>query len=172
MTSSVSAYTYILGVKSLRRYYFKNHYYFLTVVSYQRKPILIDNIDLFWESWRDIKLEAWVVLPDHFHVILNSKNKGISNIIHQFKRRYSWYYNRFIQKGRVWQNRYWDHIIRNQEDLNRHIDYIHYNPVKHKIIDDPFLYKHSSLIKYFENGFYPRDWGNDYDYDKDFDFGE
>lgn len=159
-------------MKSLRRYYFKNHYYFLTVVSYQRKPILIDNIDLFWESWRDIKLEAWVVLPDHFHVILNSKNKGISNIIHQFKRRYSWYYNRFIQKGRVWQNRYWDHIIRNQEDLNRHIDYIHYNPVKHKIIDDPFLYKHSSLIKYFENGFYPRDWGNDYDYDKDFDFGE
>jgi len=64
-----------------------------------------------------------------------------------------------LASGRVWQNRFWDHIIRNQEDLNRHIDYIHFNPVKHGFVKSPFDWSHSSIHKYHAEGFYTRGWG-------------
>ncbi len=50
--------------------------------------------------------------------------------------------------GHIWQHRYYDHIIRDQNDLNRHIDYIHYNPVKHGYVKSPFDLKFSSIHKY------------------------
>ena len=89
-----------------------------------------------------------------------------------FKRTYTWNYNQKVEKGKVWQNRYWDHIIRDQKDFNNHLDYIHYNPVKHNLTNDPFKYKHSSLMKYFEDGFYQRDWGNKVKFDTNESFGE
>ncbi len=64
-----------------------------------------------------------------------------------------------LLRGRVWQNRFWDHIIRDQEDLNRHIDYVHFNPVKHGYVNLPFDWTHSSIHEYHADGFYPRDWG-------------
>jgi putative transposase len=80
--------------------------------------------------------------------------------MHKFKITYS---RRFRDKykisGKIWQNRFWDHIIRDQKDMNRHLDYIHYNPVKHGITNDPFIYEHSSLGKYHSDGYYQRDWG-------------
>jgi len=62
-------------------------------------------------------------------------------------------------RGQVWQPRFWDHVIRDQEALNRHIDYIHYNPVKHDLIADPFKWNYFSLDQYYRNGYYSRDWG-------------
>jgi putative transposase len=50
-------------------------------------------------------------------------------------------------------------VIRDQEDFNRHIDYVHFNPVKHGLVRDPFKYEHSSLQKFFREGYYSRDWG-------------
>ncbi len=61
--------------------------------------------------------------------------------------------------GRIWQLRFWDHVVRDERDLNMHLDYIHYNPVKHNLIDDPFEWKYSSLRDFYENGLYARDWG-------------
>jgi len=48
----------------------------------------------------------------------------------------------------VWERRFWEHLIRDTKDLNRHIDYIHFNPVKHGLVDSPFLWKHSSFHKF------------------------
>jgi putative transposase len=59
----------------------------------------------------------------------------------------------------VWQNRFWDHIIRDQEDMNRHIDYVHYNPVKHGMVTDPSRYDDSSFSAYVREGCYQSDWG-------------
>jgi len=56
-----------------------------------------------------------------------------------------------------WQNRFWDHIIRNQDDINKHIDYIHYNPVKHGLTARPFSWEHSSIHEYKD--YYGADWG-------------
>jgi putative transposase len=64
-----------------------------------------------------------------------------------------------MKSGQVWQNRFWDHILSDQEDLNRHIDYIHYNPVKHGLTDDPLEWEHSSFRVYRSRGFYSDGWG-------------
>ena len=120
---------------------------------------MLNDIDLFWNSWKNLDISAWVILPDHFHVLTMIDKVGISEIIHNFKITYSRRYRDKYRKGRVWQNRFWDYIIRDQVDMNRHKDYIHCNPVKHGLTNDPFEYEHSSLNKYYEDGYYQRDWG-------------
>ena len=62
------------------------------------------------------------------------------------------------EKG-IWQRRFWEHMIRDEDDLNLHRDYIHYNPMKHGLAASPGLWKHSSFQKFVEEGLYPRDWG-------------
>ena len=146
-------------MKSLRRYNLKNTFYFLTLVTQNREKLLLKEPDLFWNCWSGIDFKAWVILPDHFHVIMYVADYDLSQIIHQFKIKYSKIYRQRYRPGRIWQNRFWDHIIRNQTDMNRHIDYIHYNPVKHGLTNDPFTYEYSSLKEWYKNGFYQRDWG-------------
>ncbi len=146
-------------MKTLRRFNIKDTYYFITTVTYNRNDILTKDIKLFWESWKRINPLAWVILPDHFHIIIHINNENISSIMHRFKITFSRRFRDKYNVGKVWQNRFWDHIIRNQDDLNRHIDYIHYNPVKHGLLNDPFEYEYSSLMEYFGKGHYSRDWG-------------
>ncbi len=111
-------------------------------------------------------------MPDHFHILLDIQNGDVSTIMHKFKIKYSRHFRNNYGKGRVWQNRFWDHIIRDQNDFNRHVDYIHYNPVKHGFVNDPFLYTHSSLENYFRKGYYNREWGVDKSLRFNDDFGE
>ncbi len=146
-------------MKTLRRFNIKDSYYFITSVTHNRNNILTKDIDLFWDCWKQDVPEAWVILPDHFHVVIKIKDENISKIMHRFKITFSRRFRDKHNAGRVWQNRFWDHIIRDQEDMNRHIDYIHFNPVKHGLLNDPFEYKYSSLMEYFSKGHYSRDWG-------------
>ncbi|MFQ5607865.1 MAG: transposase, partial [Candidatus Zixiibacteriota bacterium] len=60
--------------------------------------------------------------------------------------------------GRVWRYRFWDHVIRDKEDLHNHLDYVHFNSVKHGIVNDPFDYPHSSLGDYLNRGLDSRGW--------------
>ena len=59
----------------------------------------------------------------------------------------------------VWQRRYWEHYIRDEDDLIKHIEYIFYNPVKHGYVDAPSKWKYSSFLEYVEKGLYSIDWG-------------
>lgn len=61
--------------------------------------------------------------------------------------------------GKIWQNRYWEHTIRDENDLHRHLDYIHYNCVKHCDIA-PNDYQYSSFNKFVKLGYYEKDWYN------------
>ena len=65
-----------------------------------------------------------------------------------------------IQKGEkeVWQRRFWEHLIRDETDLSRHVEYIHYNPVKHGLVTSPWEWEYSSFRKYVKDGIYPSDW--------------
>ena len=63
-------------------------------------------------------------------------------------------------KKQVWQRRYWDHLIRDQQDLQRHLDYIHYNPVKHQSAASPEAYPWSSFNHYLTQGKYEKGWGD------------
>ncbi len=165
-------------MSKLRRYYSEGNVYFITANTYHRQRLLLENIDLFWLSMENIKLKlkfeviAWVIIPNHFHLIIDPKNNNLSEIVKRFKLSFSMNYRKRyeMKSGRVWQLRFWDHIIRNQDDFNRHVDYIHYNPVKHGIENDPFVYKHSSIGKFSE--YYQRDWGIAEKLEFDGDFGE
>jgi putative transposase len=64
------------------------------------------------------------------------------------------------EKG-IWQRRYWEHAIRDDADLSRHIDYIHFNPVKHRLVTRACDWPHSSFHRYVAQGYLPADWGGD-----------
>jgi putative transposase len=64
------------------------------------------------------------------------------------------------EKG-IWQRRYWEHAIRNDADLERHVDYIHFNPVKHGHVTHVADWPHSSFHRYVERGLLAADWGGD-----------
>jgi putative transposase len=150
---------------NIRRYFAEGQINFLTHVTFNRTPLLVDNIDLFWEAYdftcgkTDADLIAWVILPDHAHLLIEPNGNDVSVLMKHFKQKFSGLYRlrRQLAKGRIWQYRYWDHIIRDEADFNRHVDYIHYNPVKHGIVKRPSDYGQSSINKYQET--YPVDWG-------------
>jgi putative transposase len=146
-------------MKTLRCYHFADRDYFITLVTYRREALLLLNVGLFWECWTAPSLVAWAIMSDHAHLIVNSGESTISEIVHAFKIRYSRRFRDRIRPGRVWQNRFWDHAIRDQNDFNRHVDYIHYNLVKHRSTTDAFEYAHSSLDEFHRQGLYTRDWG-------------
>jgi putative transposase len=139
----------------------------VTSVTHGRTPLLIEHFSLFWEAVErskdrsHIEVIAWVVLPEHFHMIIDPKGEELSGVLRRMKLSFA---NQFYREGgevggRIWQPRFWDHIIRDQEDMNRHIDYIHYNPVKHGHTANHHQWGYSSLGKYLKDGYYSADWG-------------
>lgn len=148
---------------------------FITIVTNGRKPLLIDNIKLLRESIKgckfDFEIYAGVVLHDHLHIILNPSDistypKIISSIKYHFSRNIEYQKKNKTQseikrkeKG-VWQRRYYDHVIRDEEDLNRHLDYIHYNPIKHNLVKSAKDWQYSSFFKFVTKGLYELDWCN------------
>ena len=93
-------------MKTLRRYNAPHADYFITGVTYQRRPILLTDPQLFFESWVLVDLDAWVHLEDHFHVIFNVGDFNVSHILHHFKITYSRRFRDLYGAGRVWQNRF------------------------------------------------------------------
>ncbi|MBU1320120.1 MAG: transposase [candidate division Zixibacteria bacterium] len=154
-------------MSKLRRFYNDGNVFFVTNVTYERKPILTDNAEILVSAIQRMlglsnsELIAWVIMPDHFHMIVETGSENISDIMHRIKLSFASTYRKqeHMRGGRVWQHRFWDHVIRDQVDLNRHIDYIHYNPVKHGLATSPFNWKQSSIHKYAREGVYATDWG-------------
>ncbi len=165
---------------NIRRYFRAGQVYFLTHVTAERQPLLISHIDIFWRAYSAVieasgaESIAWVALPEHFHLIIDPRDVNLSSLMKRFKLKFAGLYRSRLglMRGRVWQYRFWDHVIRDQEDLNRHIDYVHFNPVKHGLVRDPFRYEHTSLQKFFQEGYYSRDWGCLEAISFDGDFGE
>lgn len=158
-----------------RRHYIPESMVFITVVTNNRKPLLIDNVELLRESIRNCKFDfeiyAGVIIHDHLHMILNPKDinnypKIISSIKYSFSRNIEYKKQdktpteiKRKEKG-VWQRRYYDHIIRDEKDLNKHLDYIHYNPIKHNLVNAAKDWEYSSFSKFVKNGLYELDWCN------------
>lgn len=164
-----------------RRLYLKNHPVSITIVTFNRNPILIKNIHLLRESFKfaktrhEFEIFASVILPDHLHLILDTQNDTkYSSIISSVKS----YFSRNIdeqeilevqsklteskikkrEKG-VWQRRFYEHTIRDEKDLHNHLNYIHYNPVKHGYSQNVTDWKYSSFQKFVKKHWYETDWG-------------
>lgn len=163
-----------------RRLFINNGIVFITIVTYNRIPILIDNISLLNNSFINtlkiykFKTIAFVIQPDHIHCLIKPKNiSDYPKIIKSFK--YSFTRNVGLVKptyNKIWQNRYWEHTIRDDKDLHKHLDYIHYNPVKHGIVKSVKDWHHSSFHKFVKKGLYENEWGNSNDIEniKDLNF--
>lgn len=167
-------------MSKLRRYPTLGRAVFITNVTFQRSPLLIDHVDLLWSAIVNIRnrasfeLIAWAVLPDHVHLLIDPTGSSVSSLMQRLKMSFSASLRNKLRlrSGRVWQHRFWDHVIRDQEDMNRHIDYIHFNPVKHGYASSPFEWEHSSAAEYLKVGVYEPDWGVRERIGSQGDFGE
>jgi putative transposase len=146
------------------RYFIKGGCYFFTVNLHDRtQRLLTENIELLREAFSVVKqqhpfiINAIVIMPEHLHCIwtLPENDDNYSLRWRKIKCHFSYHlpHNETVSKSRrdkrergIWQRRFWEHVIRSEKDFNRHVDYIHYNPVKHgyclDVVDWPFSSYH------------------------------
>lgn len=142
-----------------RRLYADGGTYFLTVCLLDRRSdLLVRAIEALRASWREavaarpFETIAAVALPDHLHLMWRLPGDDhdfparLSMLKAGFTRRLSEAEKRAGRKGErgIWQSRYWEHLIRDEVDFIRHVDYIHWNPVKHGIAPSPDEWPHST----------------------------
>ncbi len=153
-------------------------YFFTVVLSDRQDDLLVREITRLRTAIRKVKqrhpfeIVAMVVMPDHLHALWRlppndanyplrwalikaafslslPKTEGVSHS-RKHKR----------ERG-IWQRRYWEHLIRDERDLQLHVDYIHFNPVKHGYVKRAVDWPYSSLHRYVRQGWLPADWGCD-----------
>ena len=165
-------------MSNYRRIYSPNESYFFTVALENRKStLLIDKIDLLRSAYQRVYREypfktiAICILPDHIHVIWRLPENDVNYSLRwQLIKRYFSYQlpkdkNRNASKIKhrekgIWQRRFWEHRIRNEQDMNNCIDYIHYNPVKHGYVQRCIDWQYSSFHQFVKAGILPEDWGS------------
>jgi REP-associated tyrosine transposase len=152
-----------------RRLYIPGATHFFTVNLLDRtSDLLTQNIDKLRLAFAKVKvkfpftIDAIVILPDHIHAIFTLPNgdTDYSTRWRLIKYHFSYQFTRYepisaarerkLERG-IWQRRFWEHTIRNQNDFNRHVDYIHYNPVKHGYVNNAADWPHSSLHRFKGN---------------------
>jgi putative transposase len=160
--------------------------YFFTVTLRDRQADwLTAHADLLRTVVRQVRqqrpftIDAMVVLPDHLHAVwtLPEDDADYSGRWRAIKARFS---RALAHRGRpvvrnrrgeydLWQRRFWEHLVRDDDDLARHVDYIHHNPVKHGLVTNPFHWPWSSIHLYAQLGTVPPDWSG---HDQDGTFGD
>ena len=155
----------------IRRYYLPNAIVFITQVVYERAPVFADpqQVELLRATLRQVKalhpfgMVGYVFLPDHLHLLLQPTGQStFSDIMRALKLNFTLQYK--AQQGisgplRFWQKGFWDHIIRDEDDFRRHLDYIHYNPVRHGLVTRPEDWPNSSYTAWQARNVYPPRWG-------------
>ena len=145
--------------------------FFFTIVTGDRQPwfegkperdLVHDTMGYIRKKYH-IVYKAWVILPDHLHLLLKSPVADYSRVIWDFKRNLTYKFRRIgkINPGvNLWQDRFWEETIRDDKHYNNCVDYIHYNPVKHGLVTSPASWEHSSIHNYIRKGYIPPDWGD------------
>jgi len=121
-----------------------------------------------------VTVNAMVLLADHLHAMWTLPSGDT-----EYPTRWAWIKKEFtklwiagggservVSAGRkrqrrrgVWQPRYWEHTLGDEDDFERHFDYIHWNPVKHGYVSCPYEWPHSTFHRYVERGVYDQKWG-------------
>jgi putative transposase len=166
----------------------KSHggYYFFTLVTHKRRRFLVDDLsrDCLRSALQSVRLNrpfevmAWCLLPDHLHCVWRLPD-GDNDFSQRWMLIKKGFTQRFLKAGGqefdqsrsrqnkrergVWQRRFWEHQIRDEKDLQRHVDYIHYNPVKHGLVDAVENWPWSTYHRFVRDGFYRHRVLKDYD---------
>jgi REP-associated tyrosine transposase len=165
-----------------RRWYQPGGTSFFTAVTYDRFSLFDDPAarTLLGQVMREVNEEspfetvAIVLLPDHLHAIwtLPAGDADFSSRRKKIKAEFT---QRWVAAGGkempvtasqarrgnrgIWQRRFIEHLLRDEEDLERHCDYIHYNPVRHGRVSQPWDWPFSSFQRFVALGHYEWDWG-------------
>ncbi len=162
-----------------RRNFVAGGCYFFTVnLAERRLRLLTENIDLLRAAFRYTRqrhpfaIGAMVVLPDHLHTIWTMPEGDADFAVRWALIKAS--FSRTLRKGEpvsasrrrrrergIWQRRYWEHTIRDEDDFGQHLDYIHFNPVKHGHVEYMADWPFSSFHRMVRLGFYPQSWAGD-----------
>ena len=162
-----------------RRNFLPGGSYFFTVnLADRRCALLTDHVVLLRAAFRQVRarhpfaIEAAVILPDHQHAIWTLPEGDAdfatrwrlikSGFSHALPRTERISASRAAKAERgIWQRRYWEHTLRDEEDFARHLDYIHLNPVKHGLAVCVRGWPFSSFRHWVRLGAYPVDWAGD-----------
>lgn len=167
------------AMSSYRRMWVPGGTYFFTVnLADRSSSLLIERIDALRASVGDVMRTrpfasiAWVVLPNHMHALWVLPD-GDADYATRWMRIKQGFCERVPQSERIpesrrrrnergiWQRRYWEHLIRGERDLRNHIDYIHFNPVKHRYVSRVGDWPHSSFHRFVREGVLPADWSGE-----------
>ena len=156
-----------------RRTFIPGGVYFFTVVTHDRAPRFAtpERVERLRAAFRKVmavrpfQIDAVVVLPDHLHCIwrLPEADADYSSRWREIKKSASREINtrtNHRNERPVWQRRFWEHVIRDETDWRKHIDYIHYNPVRHGLAARPRDWPWSSFGRAVAMGWYEEDWGD------------
>jgi len=150
--------------------------YFFTVNLADRKSrLLVEHVDLLRAAVRHVKtahpfvIDAMVIMPDHLHCLwtLPEGDDDFSTRWDLIKAGFSRQFTAIetISPSRktkgergIWQRRFWEHLIRDDLDFERHVDYIHYNPVKHGYVQRPVDWPFSSIHRYIKSQIVNENW--------------
>jgi putative transposase len=103
---------------------------------------------------------GYVFLPDHIHMIITPMgSSNFSQVMHSLKTNFTKNYKGLCgipssQTVRIWQKRFWDHVLRDDRDIETHLHYIHFNPVKHELAEEPQFWEDSSYREWEKRGLY------------------
>ena len=153
-------------------------FFFTITLADRSSNLLVEQIDRLIRVYSSVQQRypfdtiAICILPDHLHAVWSlppsDANFSLrwSLIKSAFTRGLSYTaspsHSKIAKRERgIWQRRYWEHFIRDDNDLARHIDYIHFNPVKHELVSKVCDWPHSSFHKHVARGLLPLDWGGD-----------
>ncbi|MBL0030119.1 MAG: transposase [Rhodanobacteraceae bacterium] len=165
-------------MRTYRRTWSPGSTYFFTVnaANSRDNDLLVRHVDVLRDAFRAVRashpfeLSAIVVLPDHLHCVwrLPEGDTNYPTRWRLIKSRFSRAIpaNEHVSPSRwkksergLWQRRYWEHLIRDELDLHLHLDYIHFNPVKHGLVSQVRDWPHSSFHRFVDAGHYEVDWG-------------
>jgi len=150
-------------------------YFFTVTLADRSSRLLVERVDVLRDAFAWVRaghpftIDAIVVLPDHIHAIwtLPPGDTDFPTRWSLIKAAFSRAVDNteYVNASRrprgergIWQRRFWEHLIRSGDDLAAHVDYIHYNPVKHGYVLHPIDWPHSSIHRYVAAGRLPGDW--------------
>jgi putative transposase len=171
-----------------RRNFVPGGTFFFTVALVDRTSrALVDRVDALRAAMASTRqqhpftIDAVVVLPDHLHIVMTlpEGDADFTNRWRLIKRRFT----DAVIKSRtpvarhtngepaLWQRRFWEHTIRDDKDFERHVDYVHFNPVRHGLVTRVCDWPYSSFHRYVRHGHLPADWAGEFSQDQG-SFGE
>ncbi len=134
------------------------HHYYKTYEDYSKLWLMLDVCF----SNDNGKIEAFVFLPDHMHLLITQGNTPFSKRVASFKIKTNF---KFTGKQQtLWQKRFWEHKIRTMDEYRIYADYIHWNPVKHGHVTSTRDWCYSSFQQFVQQGHYTEDWFSNEDF--------